>query len=38
MLPVQWMLVILCFLFMCYGVSMSETGFLVIVSLSPSCW
>ena len=38
MLPVQWMLVILCFLFMCYEVSVSEFGFLVIVLLSLSCW
>jgi len=36
MLPVQQMSVILCFLFVCYGVSVSETGFLVIVSLSPN--
>ena len=26
------------FSFVCHGVSVSETGFLVIVSLSLSCW
>jgi len=26
------------FSFVCYGVSMSEIGFLVIVSMSLSCW